>query len=235
MTTPCSTTTTPARFLLLGDSHAGCVGRAAQAAELPFAGGPLGSGRDFLGPFFDADTDTDATDLTFRQTETQRLYREHLDTLDVTALDELPVPLVCTFGLSAHTVATRQNWDLYRDRHGTVPDTFLRSRLFADLVRATVRGALTFYDHAVALGLRVLAPLPPQRVPGMSDPNVFFAAQDILVTELSARDVELVDLRARVTDTTGLQRPAFSQADDTIHGNLAFGRLVVSELLDRGL
>ncbi|MFI5878923.1 hypothetical protein [Streptomyces sp. NPDC051554] len=36
-------------------------------------------------------------------------------------------------------------------------------------------------------------------------------------------------------DATGLQRPAFSQADDTIHGNLAFGRLVVGELLDRGL
>ncbi|WP_406131283.1 hypothetical protein [Streptomyces sp. NBC_00989] len=228
MTTQCSTTTTPARFLLLGDSHAGCVGRAAQAAELPFVGGPLGSGRDFLDPFFD-------TDGTFRQTEPQRLYREHLDTLDVTALAGLPVPLVCTFGLSAHTVATRQNWDLYRDRRGTVPDTFLQSRLFADLVRATVRGALAFYDHAVALGLRVLAPLPPQRVPGRSDPNVFFAAQNILVDELTARSVELVDLRARVTDGTGLQRPAFCQADDTIHGSLAFGRLVVSELLDRGL
>ncbi len=231
MTTPCSTTTTPARFLLLGDSHAGCVGRAAQAAELPFVGGPLGSGRDFLGPFFDTDT----TDLTFRQADTQRLYREHLDTLDVSALAALPAPLVCTFGLSAHTVATRQNWDLYRDRHGTVPDTFLHSRLFADLVRATVRGALAFYDHAAALGLRVLAPMPPQRVPGMSDPDVFFAAQHVLVDELTARGVELVDLRARVTDGTGLQRAAFCQADDTIHGNLAFGRLVVSELLDRGL
>ena len=55
MATQCSTTTPPARFLLLGDSHAGCVGRAAQTAELPFVGGPLGSGRDFLAPFFDTD------------------------------------------------------------------------------------------------------------------------------------------------------------------------------------
>jgi len=231
VTTQCSTTTTPARFLLLGDSHAGCIGRAAQAADLPFAGGPVGSGRDFLGPFFD----THAGDLTFRQAETQRLYREFLDALDATAFAGLRVPLVCTFGLSAHTVATRQNWDLYRDRHGTVPDPFLRSGLFADLIRATVRGALAFYDHAAALGLRVLAPLPPQRVPGMSDPDVFFAAQRLLVGELTARGVELVDLRTRVTDGTGLQRPAFCQPDDTIHGNLAFGRLVVSELLDRGL
>ncbi|MGW1727592.1 hypothetical protein ACWCQK_32335 [Streptomyces sp. NPDC002306] len=231
MTTPCSTTTAPARFLLLGDSHAGCVGQAAQAADLSFVGGPVGSGRDFLGPFFDAD----GTGLAFREAGAQRLYREFLDTLDVGALAGLPVPLVCTFGLSAHTVATRQNWDVHRDRHGIVPDGFLRGPLFADLVRATVRGALAFYDHTAALGLRVVAPLPPQRVPGMSDPRVFFAAQDVIVAELASRNVEIVDLRARVTDGTGRQRPAFCQVDDTIHGNLAFGRLVVSELLDRGL
>ncbi|MFD9002987.1 hypothetical protein ACFV0T_18730 [Streptomyces sp. NPDC059582] len=194
-------------------------------------GGPVGSGRDFLGPFFD----TDGTDIAFREAAAQRLYREFLDTLGVGVLAGLPVPLVCTFGLSAHTVATRQNWDVHRDRQGAVPDGFLRSRLFADLVRASVRGALAFYDHTAALGLRVLAPLPPQRVPGLSDPRVFFAAQDVVGAELASRNVEIVDLRARVTDGTGLQRPAFCQTDDTIHGNLAFGRLVVSELLDRGL
>ncbi|MFE9449972.1 hypothetical protein [Streptomyces sp. NPDC006739] len=256
MTTPCSTTTTrtrtTARFLLLGDSHAGCVGRAAQAADLPFVGGPVGSGRDFLGPFFDTGGTggtegtrgtggtggTESTgngEITFRSPEAQRLYREFLDALEVAALAGLPVPLVCTFGLSAHTVATRQNWDVHRDTHGTLPEEFLRSGLFAGLVRATVRGALAFYDHTAALGLRVLAPLPPQRVPGMSDAQVFFAAQEVIRAELAARGVEIVDLRARVTDASGLQRPAFSQTDDTIHGNLAFGRLVVAELLDRGL
>ena len=45
VTTPRSTTTAPSRFLLLGDSHAVCAGQAARAAELPFAGGPAGSGR----------------------------------------------------------------------------------------------------------------------------------------------------------------------------------------------
>ncbi|WP_316771971.1 hypothetical protein [Streptomyces sasae] len=235
MTTQCSTTTppVPARFLLLGDSHAGCVGRAARQAGLPFVGGPVGSGRDFLGPFLDVD-DGDG-DLVFRDAETLRLVREFLDVLGVTGFAGLGVPLVCTFGLSAHTVATRQNWDIHRDRHGTVPEGFLRSKLFAALVRAGVRGALAFYEHTAALGLRVLAPLPPQRVPGMSDPAVFFAAQDVIGAELAARGVEIVDLRARVTDGSGRQRPAFCQADDTIHGNLAFGRLVVAELLDRGL
>ncbi|MEU6200376.1 hypothetical protein [Streptomyces sp. NPDC047061] len=235
MTTPYSTTTppVPARFLLLGDSHAGCVGRAAQQAGLPFVGGPVGSGRDFLGPFLD-DLD-DKGDLVFRDAEPRRLVREFLDVFGVTGFAGLGVPLVCTFGLSAHTVATRQNWDIHRDRHGTVPERFLRSGLFADLVRAGVRGALAFYDRTAALGLRVLVPLPPQRVPGMSDASVFFAAQDVIGAELRARGVELVDLRARVTDGSGHQRPVFCQADDTIHGNLAFGRLVVAELLDRGL
>ncbi|MFD4509151.1 hypothetical protein [Streptomyces sp. NPDC058457] len=239
MTTPYSTTTppVPARFLLLGDSHAGCVGRAAQQAGLPFVGGPVGSGRDFLGPFLAIDDrgGGGGGDLVFRDAETRRLVREFLDVLGVTGFAGLGVPLVCTFGLSAHTVATRQNWDIHRDRHGTVPERFLRSGLFGDLVRAGVRGALAFYDRTAALGLRVLALMPPQRVPGMSDPEVFFAAQDVVGAELAARGVELVDLRARVTDGAGRQRPAFCQADDTIHGNLAFGRLVVAELLDRGL
>ncbi|MFF4301203.1 hypothetical protein [Streptomyces sp. NPDC001601] len=265
MTTPYSTTTlpAPARFLLLGDSHAGCVGRAARQAQLPFVGGPVGSGRDFLGPFLGADDgdggdsdggdgdggdsdggDGDADDgdggdgdgdLVFRDAAVGRLVREFLEQLGVSGFAGLGVPLVCTFGLSAHTVATRQNWDVHRDRHGTVPERFLRSRLFADLVRASVRGALAFYGRTTALGLRVLALMPPQRVPGMSDPAVFFAAQDVIGNELGARGVELIDLRARVTDGTGHQRPVFCQPDDTIHGNLAFGRLVVAQLLDAGL
>ncbi|MFD9490632.1 hypothetical protein ACFWA1_04045 [Streptomyces sp. NPDC060005] len=232
MTTPYSTTTGRARFLLLGDSHAGAVGRAARAAGLPFAGGPTGSGRDFLGPFFDP---RGADDITFRDAEAERLYRGFLDTLDTRALGRLTVPLVCTFGLSVHTVATAANWSVHRDTEGAYTPGFPTSALFGDLVRATARGALAFYDRAAALGLRTLALLPPQRVPGMADPQVFFAAQDVLHEELRARGVETVDLRAHVTSADGLQRPAFCEPDDTIHGSLAFGRLVVAALLDRGV
>ncbi|MEV5385374.1 hypothetical protein [Streptomyces sp. NPDC052721] len=191
----------------------------------------MGSGRDFLGPFFDPD----GPDVVFRDAEAQRLYRRFLDALDVPSLDRLPVPLVCTFGLSAHTIATRENWAVHRDAQGAYAPGFLGSDLFAALVRATARGALAFYEHAVGLGLRVLALMPPQRVPAMSDPAVFFAAQHVLHAELAARGVEIVDLRARVTDRSGLQRPAFCAADDPIHGNLAFGRLLVADLLDHGL
>ncbi|WP_176739096.1 hypothetical protein [Micromonospora matsumotoense] len=106
MTTPSSTTTAPARFLLLGDSHAGPVARAATAARLPFVGGPVGSGRDFTVGFFDVHDD----DVVFRDAAVQELHRGFLTTAGVSALGRLTVPLVSTFGLSVHFYATTANW-----------------------------------------------------------------------------------------------------------------------------
>ncbi|MFE2139501.1 hypothetical protein ACFW9X_41060 [Streptomyces sp. NPDC059466] len=114
MTTPYSTTTATARFLLLGDSHAGPLGRAARAAGLPFLGGPIGAGREFNADFFDLR----GGDVVFRKEEAERLYRAFLEELGVPGLDRLTIPLVATFGLSAHTLATTENWRVYRDRGG---------------------------------------------------------------------------------------------------------------------
>jgi len=225
---------TAARFLLLGDSHSGPIGRAALAAHFPFAGGPLGAGREFHAEFFDVCGD----DVVFRKAEADLLYRGFLAQSGITALGQLTIPLVSTLGFSAHTVATTENWHIYRlpgAGGGDFAPGFLTSHLFDDIVLATVRDALAFYRHALALGLRVLAVMPPQRVPGMSDPQVFMAAQDVVRRELLTYGVEIVDLRARVTDATGTQRPQFCEADDTIHGNLAFGRLILADLLARGL
>ncbi|MEU3187612.1 hypothetical protein ABZ707_25935 [Streptomyces sp. NPDC006923] len=231
MKTPYSTTTTTARFLLLGDSHAGPVGRAARAAGIPFSGGPIGAGREFTAGFFD----TAGDDLAFRKPEADTLYRRFLGELGVPGLGRIGVPLVSTFGFSAHFVATTENWQVYRARGGGFAPGFLTSRLFDDIVRAMVRDALAFYRHARGLGLRVLAVMPPQRVPAQSDPVVFMAAQDSVRGALVPLGVEIVDLRARVTDGTGFQRPELCEADDSIHGNLAFGRLILADLLARGL
>jgi hypothetical protein len=231
VTTQYSTTTTPARFLLLGDSHAGPIGRAAKAAGIPFTGGPIGSGRDFNAGFLDLSGD----DLVFRKPEAHSYYRGFLDELGVAAIAELGVPLVSTFGFNVHTFATTENWQFYRLPGGQFAPGFLASRLFDEIVRVMARDALAFYRHARDLGLRVLAVLPPQRVPAMSDPQVFLAAQQTMVRTLGTLGVELVDLRARVTDASGFQRPELCQADDPIHGNLAFGRLILTDLLDRGL
>jgi len=243
VTTPSSTTTTPAeepaagtrqsgqRFLLLGDSHAGPVGRAARAAGIPFAGGPIGAGRDFNAGFLSV---LDG-ELAFAKPEAQQYYRGFLDELGVTGLAGLGIPLVSTFGFNVHTFATVENWACYRLPSGEFPAGLLTGRLFDAIVGAMARDALAFYRHARGLGLRVLAVLPPQRVPPMSDPRVFFAAQDSLVRALRPLGVELVDLRARVTGPDGHQRPELCEADDPIHGNLAFGRLILADLLDRGL
>jgi hypothetical protein len=227
VTTPCSTTT--ARFLLLGDSHAGPIGRAATAAGIPCVGGPMGAGRDFTAGFYDPAAGT------FHEPEPERYHREFLAELGVAGLRDLGTPLVSTFGLSAHFYATTENWHLHRRRDGGFLPGFLGSALFDAIVAAMARGALDFHAHAVDLGLRVLAVLPPQRVPAMADPQVFAAAQDTLAAALTARGVEIVDVRARVTDAHGRQRPEFCEPDDPIHGNLAFGRIVLADLLDRGL
>lgn len=232
--TQCSTTTPPARFLLLGDSHAGPIGRAAKAAGIPCCGGPMGAGREFSAEFFDVRDG----DVVFRKPEAEQYYRGFLTELGVAGIAQLAVPLVSTFGFSAHFFATTENWHIYRAPAtlggGFLPG-FLSSRLFDDIVGTMARGALAFYRHARDLGLRVIATMPPQRVPGLSDPAVFMAAQDTIRRALVALGVEVVDLRARVTDETGMQRPALCEADDPIHGNLAFGRLILADLLARGL
>lgn len=233
MTTPSSTTTAPeapARFLLLGDSHASPIGRAARAAGLPFLGGPIGAGREFTDRFFTA---RDA-DVEFHRPEAEKHYRGFLGELGVAGLGELGVPLVTTFGFAAHFVATKENWHLYRTGDG-FPPGFLGSALFDAIVLATVRDALAFYRHARDLGVRVIAVLPPQRVPGQSDAAVFLAAQETVRLAVEGLGVEVADLRGRITGTSGFQRPELCEADDEIHGNLAWGRIVLAELLDLGL
>ncbi len=231
MTTPCSTTTAPARFLLLGDSHAGPIGRAAQAAAIPFTGGPIGSGRDFNVGFYQLHD----ADPVFTDAEIDKLYRGFLADLRIAGLPELTIPLVLTFGLSAHFLATAQNWQLYRTSSGAFLPGFVSSPLFDAIVTAMTKDAIAFYRHARALGLRVLAALPPQRVPSMSDPEIFLAAQETVRAALACLGVEIVDVRDRVTDASGFQRAEFCEADDPIHGNLAFGRLILASLLDHGL
>lgn len=235
MRTPSLTTTAPARFLLLGDSHAGPIGRAARKAGIPFQGGPIGAGREFTDSFFTARDHRGGADIAFRADEAEEHYRRFLTELGVDSLAGLGIPLVATFGFCAHFVALRENWDLYRDRSGAVRPDFLAGALFGAVVRAAVRDALAFYAHAVGLGLRVLAVMPPQRVPGQSDPAVFMAAQERIRLAVTELGVEVVDLRRRTTGPDGLQRPELCEADDEIHGNLAFGRIILAELLDRGL
>ncbi|PCR95766.1 hypothetical protein CP336_14800 [Pseudomonas fluorescens] len=229
MKTPYSITTP--RFLLLGDSHAGVIGKAAQARELPFGGGPLGTGRDFAVDFFSLARN----DVVFRDGEMDRLYRQALDTLEVPQLAKVSVPLVSTLGLSLHYLATAPNWTCYQNAHGEFDDGFLAGPLFETVIDTLSRPALAFYEQALALNLKVFAVLPPQRVPELSDTRVFMAAQSLLIERLRGLGVELIDVREAANDEQGFQREAFCEVDDPLHGNLAFGELIVEQLIRHGV
>lgn len=231
MTTPCSTTTATARFLLIGDSHAGPIGKAARRQGLTFTGGPLGAGREFNTDFFDgADGD-----LTFRKKEANALFRRFLGELGAPTFSRIAVPVVSTIGFSAHFPATRENWEIYQTRTGAFEEGFLSSRLFDEIILAMARGALAFYEYALSLKLRIIAVMPPQRVPVLSDPEVFIAAQETIRRALDALGVEIVDVRSSAADGSGFQRPEFCEADDPLHGNLAFGQLILDDLAARGV
>jgi len=225
-----STTTAPARFLLLGDSHVGPVGRAAAAARIPHSGGPVGSGRDFFGDFFDAQE----RDILFRLPDMDRCFRGFLTELNIDCVAELAVPLISTIGFAPHFVATKQNWTLYCS---TVCDweDFLSSSLFGSIVMAMLAPVMAFYRQLCAFGLRVVAVMPPQRVPLQADADVFMAAQNIIAQCVAEIGVEVIDPRRHITDETGFQRKELCEVNDEIHGNLAWGRIVLSELLDHGL
>ncbi|MFJ2485209.1 hypothetical protein [Pseudomonas sp. NPDC087639] len=229
MKTPYSITTP--RFLLLGDSHAGVIGKAAQAREVPFGGGPLGTGRDFAVDFFSITRN----DVVFRDGEMERLYRQALDTFETPQLAKVGVPLVSTIGLSLHYLATAPNWTCYQTPEGEFDAGFLAGPLFESIVDTLSRSALAFYEQALAMKLKVFAVLPPQRVPELSDPRVFMAAQTLLIKRLQGLGVELIDVRAAANDEQGFQRSAFCEVDDPLHGNLAFGELIVEQLLEHGL
>jgi hypothetical protein len=229
--TPDSTITPSPRFLLLGDSHAGAIGEAARARQVPFSGGPLGSGREFAVNFFE----WAPNDLVFLAPEAQQLYRQALAGANVQYMGALSVPLVSTLGLGLHVYATAHNWQCYQSPEGAFDPGFFDGPLFAALIDTVSAPALAFYEHVLALGITVFAVLPPQRVPVTADARVFMAAQARLTAHLQRLGVRLVDVRGVASDASGLQRPAYCEVEDPLHGNLAFGELIIDRLLAEGI
>ncbi|SDQ31374.1 hypothetical protein [Pseudovibrio sp. Tun.PSC04-5.I4] len=222
----CSTTTSNAQFLLMGDSHAGAIGRAAKETGIDLVGGPMGAGREFTAPFFDLDNG----DLSFHSDYAEEMYRSFLKELGVASLQEVKIPVVATFGFALHFYATKENWDIYKGPNLTLSPAFLESTLFAELIRSMARGAFDFYEALLGMGIEVFAVLAPQKVPDTSEALVFKAAQRALVAKAAELRLPLLDVRATTTDRNGWQSPAFSQENDPIHGNSAFGNAVLQAL-----
>ncbi|QUS58942.1 hypothetical protein [Pseudovibrio brasiliensis] len=219
----CSTTTNDPQFLLLGDSHAGAIGRAAKEAGVPFVGGPMGAGREFTAPFVDWDAET----LTFHSSYAEEMYQSFLKELNASSLLDVNLPLLCTFGFALHFYATSENWEIYREADHTLSQSFLESPLFHDLICVMAQGALDFYRSLIEKGIDVTAILPPQKVPETSDPNVFRAAQSVLIAEANRMGLKTLDVRQGTVGRDGLQLDDFSQENDPIHGNVAFGQVLL--------
>nr|WP_279309949.1 hypothetical protein [Pseudomonas koreensis] len=165
----------------------------------------------------------------------ERLYRQALEPFEVPQLAKVGVPLVSTIGLSLHYLATAPNWTCYQTPDGEFDEGFFAGPLFESIVDTLSRPALAFYEQARAMNLKVFAVLPPQRVPELSDSRVFMAAQALLIERLQGLGIELIDVRAAANDEQGFQRSAYCEVDDPLHGNLAFGELIVEQLLKQGL
>lgn len=222
----CSTITKPVDFLLLGDSHAGAIGKAATRRGLAFVGGPLGSGRDFT---------ADCCDFTgegcrFHRDEVESLVAGFLAEIGTPSLYTLRVPLVATFGLCCHVYAAWENWLGFQDQAGQFPPDFLESQFFAEVIAEMARGALGFYTGLQARGVAVYAVLPPQRVPEIADPRVFFAAQAALITALERAKIPIIDVRARACAPDGRQSAPYCEPQDPLHGSEAFGDLILDAL-----
>lgn len=219
------------RFLLLGDSHAAAIGKAARAAGLPFVGGPIGVGREFVNHYFDV---VDG-DVTFRRPEMDVLYRGFLESIGVDRLARIGMPIVSTLGFGAHFFATRENWTRFQLREDRYEPGFLGSPFFDRIVCTMARDSLGFYRQARDMGLRILGVMPPQRVLSTADSAVFMAAQDSVRRSLEADGVEVVDVRPQVTDAHGWQRPEYCEENDALHGNLAFGQVILDRLAELGI
>lgn len=222
----CSTITKPVDFLLLGDSHAGAIGKAATRRGLGVIGGPLGSGRDFTADFCDFTPDG----CRFHRDEAEALVAGFLAEIRVPSLYGLKVPLISTFGLCCHVYAAWENWLAYQDQAGNFPPGFLEGSFFAEVIGEMARGALGFYTGLQARGVAVYAVLPPQRVPDIADPRVFFATQTALIAALTGAKIPIIDVRAEACTPDGVQQPLYCEPHDPLHGSEAFGGLILDAL-----
>lgn len=213
------------KFLLIGDSHAAAIGRAAQEANLAIIGGPIGSGRDFFAPFF-AIKDGSVQWLTV---EAQEHMAKFLQQAKADTFETAGLPVLSTLGFSMHFLATRHNWQLYQDATGQVDPAFLQSNLFEALIDQMLFFPMHFYRHAIASGLKVYGVLAPQRIPVLSDPAVLFAAQRRMIAQYSALGLTLLDVRPTTTQHDGLLLPEYCQPNDPLHANTRFGHLVLSQ------
>jgi hypothetical protein len=211
----------PPKFYIFGDSHAGTLLRAARSLSLAHAGGSILAGRLLNDPFCAVE------DGKFRMTSAQGVerldHRMGQDGLDGNLLD-VDMPFLCTVGFNTTNFFGNLRTENLTIRGGPDGRTISQACFEAVVVGAR-RGAFEFYSALVAAGKTVHAVLSPQR---FSDEQKLIcrAFETVMMRELRALGIGIVDVRAETTDETGVLRPEFASAIDHVHANDAFGAAV---------
>jgi len=210
------------RFFIFGDSHAGTIMQAAKALALDFAGGSIMAGMHMNEEFFKV--------RGRRFVMTTEMGKDRLETrLDEASLSrnflDVQMPILSTVGFNTH------NFAHHFAEAGLAIATSEGKRLisracFRAVVEAARPGALDFYRVLASEKKNVFAVLSPQ----IFDPDeaaVCQAFDEVMISLVTSLGVQIVDVRAETTDSDGVLLRQFARAEDNVHGNDAFGELVL--------
>lgn len=211
-------------FALIGDSHAGAIGRAARARELRFQGGPMASAKSFYSDFFEVGTKA----LFFTDSDVQEMHNELCRLLEIPNLEALTVPLISTIGSGFHVPATNAIWASFRNPASEFDAGFLNSDLCAAICDRMLSPMCTFHEHLIQQGITVQFVLPPQRVPETSDQQIHAMVQSRASATLADIGCTIIDVRKRTCDINGQQLPSYCEEKDPLHANIAMGEIVLA-------
>lgn len=212
-----------ADFALIGDSHAGAIGKAARAAGLAFAGGPLASAREFYTPFWRGVD----TGLAFTNPETEEMHGELCRLLGVANMADIRVPVVSTIGSGFHVPATRALWTTFEVGPDIYDADFLDNDLFAGICARMLAPMLDFHRALLDRGIAVQFALPPQRLPDTASEPILQVMQAQAIAALARAGCSIVDVRDACAGPDGWLAPEFCQEGDPLHANTAYGQAVL--------
>lgn len=211
-------------FFIFGDSHAGTLMRAAKAMGIDFAGGSILAGM-YLNDYFCTVEDGQFKMLT-ETGETRLALRLRRDGLSDNLLDA-DLPILSTVGFNTNNFAAifqREGLAIL----GSEGEHFITQACFEAVVLSARRGALDFYRRLKQAGKTVFATRSPQRF--TEDQIVVAGAfEEVIARALAKIGVPIVDVRAQTTDNRGLLLSQFANTEgrDRVHGNDAYGRIVI--------
>ena len=166
--------------------------------------------------------------IRFQSDDMQELHQQLCQMIGTDNLLSTDLPILCTIGSGFHVAATKALWGSFKNDQGDFDAGFLQSTLFDEICKGLLEPSLQFYKALRDTGCAVQFALPPQRCPDTSDIRVMQAVQAHSILRLQDLGCGIIDTRA-TTSLDGQQRDDFCKANDPIHGNEAFGAVILKQ------